>query len=75
MKGGVPMLRYRVDLSSLDPSKRQEAFNLLNDNSFFAERVTGKDGLEAAFVNWDSSEDFESSAVFPKGCQCTLVSY
>lgn len=69
------MPRYRVDLSSLDPSKREEAFILLNDNSFFAERVIGKNGLEAAFVNWDSSEDFESSAIFPKGCQCTLISH
>jgi len=69
------MPRYRVDLSSLDPSKREEAFNLLNDNSFFAEQVIGRNGLEAAFVNWDSSEGFESSVIFPKGCQCTLISH
>ena len=69
------MLRYHVDLSSLDVSKRNEAYQLLDDYSFFAERVIGKNGLEAVIVNWDLSEDFESSPIFPKGCPCTLISY
>lgn len=69
------MLRYRVDLSSLDASKREEACILFDGYSFFVERVIGKDGLEAAIVNWDLQEDFESSPVFPKGCQCVLLPY
>lgn len=68
------MPRYRVDLSSLDPLKREEAFETLDKNSFFAERVIGKNGLEAAFVNWNLSEDFESSPIFPKGCSCVRLS-
>lgn len=68
------MQRYRVDLSNLEPSKREEAFEILNQNSFFAERVIGKNGLEAAIVNWDLPKDFENSPIFPKGCPCTLIS-
>ncbi len=67
------MQRYRVDLSRLDASQKEEAYKLLDAYSFFTERVIGKDGLEAAIVNWDSSEDFESSSVFPKGCPCVLL--
>lgn len=67
------MQRYRVDLSSLEPSKREEIFELLDSYSHFAESVIGKNGLEAVIVNWTSSEDFESSPVFPKGCPCVLL--
>lgn len=65
---------YHVDLSSIEPSKREETFEVLDKNSFFASRVIGKSGLEAAIVNWDLSEDFESSPIFPKGCPCTRIS-
>ena len=69
------MLRYRVDLSSLDMDKRVEACNLLRDYSYFIERVISENGLEAVIVNWDSPEDFINSPVFPKGCPCTLITY
>ena len=67
------MQRYRVDLSSLEPSKREEAFELPDGYSHFAECVISEGKLEAVIVNWDSSEDFESSPVFPKGCPCVLL--
>ena len=67
------MARYRVDLSGIDTSKREEICDLLNDYSNFIERVIVEHSLEAVIVNWDSTEDFESSPVFPKGCPCTLI--
>lgn len=68
------MARYRVDLSGIDTNKREEICDLLRDYSFFIERVIVEHSLEAVIVNWDSTEDFETSPVFPKGCQCTRIS-
>ncbi len=68
------MKRYHVDLTSLSPPKREEAFELIDGFSHFTERIIGENGLEAAIVNWTSSTDFESSIVFPKGCPCVLLS-
>ncbi len=68
------MARYRVDLSGIDTDKREEIYQLLDSYSHFAECVISGNVLEAVIVNWDSPEDFESSPVFPKGCQCTRIS-
>lgn len=68
------MERYRVDLSGIDVSKREEIYHLLDSHSHFAECVINGNSLEAVIVNWASPEDFESSPVFPKGCQCTRIS-
>ncbi|MDE6617145.1 MAG: hypothetical protein K2K35_11305 [Lachnospiraceae bacterium] len=69
------MQRYRVDLTSIEISKREEVFKLLDGYSFFAERIIGSNGLEAAIVNWTSEEVFKKSLVFPKGCDCQLLNY
>ena len=68
------MATFLVDLTSLDENKRDEAFQLMNDYSEMAFRVISKGKMEAAQVVWTSPEDFESSPVFPKGCQCTRIS-
>lgn len=68
------MATFLVDLTSLDENKRDEAFQLMNDYSEMAFRVIRKGKMEAAQVVWTSPEDFESSPVFPKGCQCTRIS-
>ncbi len=67
------MQRYCVDLSSLSPSEREEACELLSGFSHFIERIIGKNGLEAVIVNWTSPNNFESSSVFPKGCPCVRL--
>ena len=69
------MTRYYVDLTSLNTNKREEVCDLLRDYSHFIERVIGENGLEAVIVNWDSSKNFETSSVYPKGCPCTLIEY
>ncbi len=68
------MATFLVDLTSLDENKRDEAFQLMNDYSEMAFRVINKGKTEAAQIVWTSPEDFESSPVFPKGCQCTRIS-
>ncbi len=68
------MATFLVDLTSLDENNRDEAFQLMNDYSEMAFRVISNGKMEAAQVVWTSPEDFESSPVFPKGCQCTRIS-
>lgn len=65
---------YRVDLTSLEPSDRMQAYELMDNFSFFASMVLGASGLEGAVVHWESQEDFPTSPVFPKGCPYQLIS-
>ena len=67
------MAMFLVDLTTIDENKREEAFQLMNDYSEMALRVINNGKTEAAKVIWTSTEDFESSSVFPKGCKCTRL--
>lgn len=70
------MSMFLVDLESLNEDEREEAFQLMKGFSENAFRVLDKHGkTKAAQVIWTSSEDFESSPIFPKGCPCTRLSY
>ena len=60
--------RYIVDLRSLPPAERLNAFNRIEMQAFLATEWFGESGLEGADVIWDSSEDFPTSQAFPRGC-------
>ena len=60
--------RYTVDLRSLSPAERKDAFELMDGFSFMADEIFGESGLEGAVVYWDRQEDFPTSPVFPRGC-------
>lgn len=59
---------YRVDLRSVEPTKRADICERLDQSSFLASAIFGEHGIEYVEVHWTSSEDFTSSPVYPKGC-------
>lgn len=63
--------RYTVDLRSLDPAKREAAYQKIRDFSFHADRVLGPSGIESVDVTWTLEEDFATSPLIPPGCRCT----
>lgn len=69
------MAMFLVDLTTIDENKREEVIKQIRQYSGeLVLRVVDKHGkMEGAKVVWTSPEDFESSPVFPKGCQCTRL--
>lgn len=60
--------RYIVDLRGLNPVERKAAYDQIDRFSFMAVQIVGETGLEGVDVTWDSSEDFPTSPIFPRGC-------
>lgn len=69
------MAMFLVDLTTIDENKREEVIKQIRQYSGeLVLRVVDKHGkMEGAKVIWTSTEDFESSSVFPKGCKCTRL--
>lgn len=68
------MLLYEVNLRSLSPQERLKTYKLLDNYSYFATEIIESGVLVGAKVYWESSENFQTSPVYPKGCPCKQVS-
>lgn len=60
--------RYIVDLRSLNPVDREDAFKQIDKFAFMATMVMGSSGLEAVELIWDLKENFATSPALPAGC-------
>lgn len=65
------MKRYRIDVQKLDPQKREEVLQRLEDIAFIATPNfrPGK-GTLSIDVFWDREEDFLKADLFPENCPC-----